>query len=384
LILTAEDECGVVAVDTAVITIVTDQSIALVCPSDTSIFLCEPDTLCFEIGGIPDNVQVDVGGTNVWWDEATNSVCFFSDCCLENTINVSVTTACGTYSCEFTVQVQTNSAPLVVLPPDTSIIQCQLEEICLPVGISDFDQNLMDITVDGATYNDYADQVCFTPGGSGTYTITVTATDSCGLATSDVVSVDVRLNEAPTISYEPVDSVSQCTLEQICLAVDISDADGNLDTVIVSSGFYDSENNQVCFTPDDFGTRCISVVAVDTCGLKDSVQICVEVMLGDYVSIECPEDTLDLVPLCATGEVCIPLSITGSGFSVNASFGVWSDGSLCFMADTSGIYEITVIADAECNSDTCVLVIPVEILEAIRRETDRRVAHYLAERGRHG
>ncbi|RME27987.1 MAG: hypothetical protein D6800_04405, partial [Candidatus Zixiibacteriota bacterium] len=131
LIVTVTDSCGNTTVDTATVTVDTDQDVMLSGPPDTSIFLCEPDTLCFPISGIPANAQVSLTGTGVWWDDATQSVCFYSTCCLENKITVTATTPCGSYDYTFNVSVQTNSAPLVILPPDTSLALCGPEQICL-------------------------------------------------------------------------------------------------------------------------------------------------------------------------------------------------------------------------------------------------------------
>ena len=359
--LTAEDVCGAITVVTAVVTIETDQSLSLKCPADTTVFLCEADTLCFPVDGIPEGAEVTVNGTNVWWDEATSSACFYSDCCLENTITVNVATACGTYSCDFTVTVQTNSRPLVILPQDKAVVQCQFEEICLPVGITDVDNNVLLVTADGGVFDDYRDLVCFTPDTSGLYKITVTATDSCGLSDSDEILVDVTLNRPPVITYESPGAVTVCEFEEICLPVDIDDPDGNLDQVNVVGGRYDEAGGTVCFTPQDLGQACLSIIATDTCGLKDSIMVCVEVAAGDSVAIDCPVDPFPSVQLCAADQVCVPLAVTGESYTVSTSFGGWSDGTLCFQADTSGLYEITVVADAECNRDTCVVAIPVDI-----------------------
>ena len=180
IILTVTDACENVAVDTAYVSVQTDQGISLVCPEDTTVFLCEPDTLCFPIEGIPEGAEVTVHGIASYWDEATQSVCFFSDCCLENTLTVTAATECGEYSCSFTVYVQTNSKPLVLMPTDTTVFLCEIEPLCIPVGISDVDGNVATVEVQGGTYDDYANVVCISPEGSGEYPITVVVTDSCG------------------------------------------------------------------------------------------------------------------------------------------------------------------------------------------------------------
>ncbi len=366
LILTVTDECGLTAVDTAQVEILTDQGIDIGCPNDTSIFLCEADTLCFPITGIPDGAEVSIGGTAAWFNEETQSVCFYSDCCLQNTLTVNVTTMCGTYSCSFTVNVQTNSSPLVIIPQDTTILQCEAEEICLPIGVSDLDENLFDVTVEGAVYDGYRNLLCLTPQGAGEYVVTVTATDSCGAVDVDQMTVTILVNEAPTAEYLEAPSMyKQCEFAEICLPVEVGDADGNLADVTVSHGYFDQDNSQVCFLPDSFGVYCITLTATDTCGVTGTDEICVEVAVGDYVSIECPEGVVETDTLCEAGQVCYPLAVTGTEYVVVTDIGEWADGNLCFQADTSGIYTITVIATAMCETDTCVVNVPVEILESV-------------------
>jgi hypothetical protein len=70
--VTATDICGAQSSATAVVTVETDQDIQLSCPGDTTVFLCEPDTLRFPIDGIPAGAEITVGGTNVNWDPETN------------------------------------------------------------------------------------------------------------------------------------------------------------------------------------------------------------------------------------------------------------------------------------------------------------------------
>jgi len=366
IIVTATDDCGAVVTDTAIVTVRTDQDIELVCPNDTTIFLCEPDTLCFPVGGIPEGAQVTVKGIAAWWNAQTESICFFSDCCLENELTVSVTTACGTYSCSFTVSVQTNSRPLVLLPRDTSITQCALSSICLPVGISDIDGNLASVNVTGATYDAYAKVVCFTPTAEGVHTITVTATDSCGAVSTDQILVTVAVNQAPVISYVPIDTVyKQCEPEEICVPIGISDVDDNIADITVTGGYYNAATGEICIMPGGLGTFCAEIAVTDECGLTAGQEVCVEVIAGDYVDIACPETPFEPFVLCEPQTVCVALDITGDNYTVSPDFGTWEADQLCFVADTTGYYQITVVAAAQCGADTCVVEIPIEILEPL-------------------
>ncbi len=366
IIVTATDACGAVAADTALVHVKTDMGLQLVCPKDTTIFQCQPDTLCFPIGGIPDGATVKVLGTGVKYNPATKSVCFYSDCCLENTIKVLVTTKCGTYSCQFTVFVQTNSKPVVALGRDSSILSCgTYDKICLPVAVNDIDNNVVSVTAVGGDYDAYRQIVCLTPTHAGTYPIIVTATDACGLSDIDTVIVTVRDNQPPTVFFTATDTLfEQCQPTQICLPVSINDPDGNIAQVGVDGGTYNPQTGQLCITPTGAGRFCATIVVADKCGARSEATYCVTVIGGQYVDITCPSprptDTL-----CAAGPVCIPVAIAGVGYEIQTSFGNWTDGQLCFNADTSGTYVIKIKASAQCNADSCTIAQVVKILDKV-------------------
>ncbi|MBI5266936.1 MAG: T9SS type A sorting domain-containing protein [candidate division Zixibacteria bacterium] len=365
IIVTATDPCGAQTVDTATVRVHTDQGLVLVCPKDTTIFQCAPQQRCFPIGGIPDGATVRVQGTNVKWDPETKSVCFYSDCCLENRITVYVTTQCGTYSCSFTVKVQTNSAPIVVLPRDTAYVACTFGKICLPVAINDIDKNVASVTAVGGTYDAYRQIVCVTPEGPGVYPIIVTATDTCGLSDVDTTFITLLENHPPVVTFNPTDTLfKQCSPTQICIPVTLSDPDGNIVNVAVEGGTYNSTRGEVCIVPTGPRRYCATLTVTDKCGLTDTKSVCVTILDGDRVDIQCPNprptDTL-----CVAGPVCLPVPVTGTGYTVSTSFGVWSEGQLCFNADTSGLYTIKVIAKAQCNADTCTVTQAVKILDKV-------------------
>jgi hypothetical protein len=369
--VTVRDECVEEATATATVHVSTDQNIALNCPEDTTIFLCAPDTICISLdqvtANLPAGVAISVHGTNVTYDPETNTACFYSDCCIQNKLTVTATTECGSYSCSFTVFVQTNSKPLVTLPPDTAITRCGDLDLCIPVGVNDIDGNLMSVTANAPfVYDAGAGNICFTPDTAGIFTIMVTATDSCGAVTVNDMVVTVRDNSAPIVTIT-ADSTSfkQCSFEQICLPIEISDVDDNITEIVMtdSSWTLDPENGLVCLAPTAFGEYCLTVRITDACEASDSATVCITVAPGDSVSIACPEGPTESVQLCAVGTACVPLQISGDGFTVEASLGVWENGQLCFPADTSGLYAINVTAESQCNGDACQIMIPVEILE---------------------
>ncbi|MEW6049988.1 MAG: T9SS type A sorting domain-containing protein [Candidatus Zixiibacteriota bacterium] len=358
-IFTATDSCGGVTIDTADIRIRTDQ-FTLSGPGDTTIFLCAPDTICFPIYGIPQDATVRVIGTALRWDAARQSVCFYSECCIRNSITVEVTTACGLvkrYS--FTATIQTNTKPTVSIAGDSASL-CQQGEACFPVTITDIDNNVADVTATGGTYDAARKVVCVNATATGTYPVTVTATDSCGGRATATKIFIVTVNRPPTVSFVTTDTMlTECDLAPICLPIQFGDPDGNRLTIAPSLGTYNAENNTICFTPTTFGDYQIVVTATDPCGSFDEDTARVSVGAGGTVEILCgqPEE----FALCAPGTICVPIAVNGNPLQVIPDFGTYADGQICFPADTAGLYTIRVIANAACNADTCTLVVPVSM-----------------------
>ncbi|MEE8577939.1 MAG: T9SS type A sorting domain-containing protein, partial [candidate division Zixibacteria bacterium] len=207
---------------------------------------------------------------------------------------------------------------------------------------------------------------------AGTYILDVFASDSCETVGTDAMAITVQFNSAPSVIFnEQQTAFKQCNLAEICLSVDITDIDANITEVVLSDPAfaYDAAQGTLCFTPTSYGQYCITATATDACGELASAQLCIEVLPGDSVSIACPPPMDTTVQLCEIDTVRIPLPIEGAYDSVMTDFGIWGNDTLYFLADSAvgqlSNYTITVIADAQCISDTCVVVVPVMILEEL-------------------
>ncbi|MEA3297704.1 MAG: hypothetical protein U9R56_07565, partial [candidate division Zixibacteria bacterium] len=223
IVVTATDSCGLQTQSSAMVTISTEEDISIECPVDTTVFACALDTFCFpiEINGIadPDDITVEVDGLNTWYDTDSQAVCFFMECSNTNDITVLIHTPCNTYTCEFTVTVNCNIAPLVILPPDTSVLLCNTSDVCIPIGISDANNNLDLDSVeisgpDGVVFNSGTGQICFPAGATDIYTLIATATDDCGIQDSDTIQVSVTLNEIPTVTCPAEETLEVCDITQ--------------------------------------------------------------------------------------------------------------------------------------------------------------------------
>ncbi len=362
IIVTVTDSCGSVVKDTSYVTITTDQNVKITWPKDTTVMVCDNNTFCFPVLGIPAGATVTVSGIGASWNAQTQSVCLTSQCAVKTKITVKVSTTCNTFTGVFNVDVKCNDAPLVILPPNYTTGICASSQICVPVGISDADHNIANITVTGGLYDPFSGRICFTADTMGVYRIFASATDSCGKSDMDTLFVTVNNNNPPVITPAVLDtSVALCSLtEQICIPVSGYDG-GQAVTITTNLGTYNPANGTVCFTPNQVGTFQLTVIAKDVCGAADTSLITVHVQTITPVDIQCPSGPLAVSPLCAPGQVCVPLVVTGANVTVTPNYGTWANGQLCFNADTSGTYQIRVIASGVCNTDTCVVTVPVTI-----------------------
>ena len=367
IIASVTDSCGEIAADTAVVTVLTDQFVDLRCPSDTSIFICQPETLCFPLGDIPVWADISVSGIATWYDSENNQVCFYAECGVRNRIIVKAITPCDTIICEFTVNVDCNQTPVVLLPGDTSFVLCGSDYVSFPVGIGDPDNNIETINIDSwAAYEPISSRISFAADTEGVYILNISATDSCGAQASAQIAVTVQLNEAPVITFGQSDSVYViCVFGEICLPLNIFDRENSIVSVVPSIGYFDAANQQICFTPTDtVGLYCIDVIATDSCGLADTTTKCLSIESDRAIGLDCPSDTL-ITSLCFPGVVSRFIDISGQPDSIITSFGYFDESEIFFMADTSGFYTIDLSVYSPCSTLNCQLYFDVTIVDSV-------------------
>ena len=95
-----------------------------------------------------------------------------------------------------------------------------------------------------------------------------------------------------------------------------------------------------------------------------------DVLAFDFRSVTittCPDVAISCLPspvdtfLCDAMQVCLDVPIVNA-FTVNVDgAAVWADDELCFLADTSGTYTFTLIAENQCGADTCDITVNVLI-----------------------
>jgi hypothetical protein len=378
IIITATDSiCGAQAIDTVNIGVELNNPPELVVPNDTSYYFCSaPDSICFDADVI-DADQFDVhtftllsGPGTI--DPQTGTVCFqptqqgdfqfiikVEDICAaadEDTVNISVAY---------------NLPPVLTLPDDYSVMQCEPEEICFQALADDPDlpdDELTFIKVSGfGTINQQTGEVCFTPFGAGDYEFVIRVRDLCGELDQDTLVISIELNSPPTLIAEPYDTVFFCDLgDSACinLAADDPDQGESLTFEQISgmTGSLDPVSGRFCFLPPDYGDYNFEFRVVDHCGAADSGAVMITVFVNQPPEVILPNDYADTA--CATGElICFDVTINDSDNDYNVEvlpIGYYDNGQACFEATAGGdttfclIVRATDICDASGEDTICI------------------------------
>jgi hypothetical protein len=222
---TATDACGNGSQCDQIITIAPNNPPIADCPSDIDTLLCALDTVClagFSCSDPDDNlVSCEVTGGVLDGD-----VVCFEPVEGRNNIILTATDDCGLVAvCTTKVDVAVNSPPTVECP-DNLVYEVLgfPAEICIPgFGCDDPDGNLVSCDVQGGTL--LGDTVCFTVYNEGSYTITITAVDECGVSKASAtcqtaVSVRKVLPVCPIIKIEKTHDTYQGHYEEVSITID--------------------------------------------------------------------------------------------------------------------------------------------------------------------
>ena len=328
--------------------------------NDQNIFQCTPAAIswaasCSDVDGNLATCQLVSGigsynGSNISFTPTGTGIYEFI---------LKATDACGAedYDTAY-VTVTLNSAPTVIAQDDNSFFLCQSQQICVTYTPSDPDglAGLVETMVSGYGSIDTAgNQICFTPTADGNYEFIIEVEDACGLTDRDTVVISVTFGEFAHINCPPdTIFVSLCDTTQVCSMLGITPDSA---TVSVSLGSYAA--GQHCFLPDSSGIYIIEVIAEVECG-ADTCQLIYKVDIGQAADIACPGTQTRFI--CAPGQVCVPISVLTPEATFDITpIGSYNAGNICFTADTTGHYVITVIASTSCGADTCQIVADVTI-----------------------
>jgi VWFA-related protein len=361
-IVSVTDACGAAAEDTVVVSVTFGLFASITCPSsDFNEFLCGADSIIQPLTITPASATVSVS-EGIYADGAVR---FLASSAGTYNIEVIADESCGSDTCTVTFNVAFNTAPVASAGSDQSVFQCAPAGICWAASCSDVDGNLSTCELVSGVGSYNGSQICFTPGGTGSYDFILKATDVCGAEDYDTVTVDVTLNTAPTIVAQADTSLFLCTSQEICVTYAVDDVDASqvatlTEAMVSGYGTLDAANDRICFTPTVAGDYEFIVSVTDACGAAAEDTVVVSVTFGEFAVIDCPVDPIG-VSLCDTVEVCRVLNITPASATVSVSLGTYSNGEHCFLPDTSGTYIVDVIASASCGADTCQIIYNVDI-----------------------
>jgi hypothetical protein len=252
--------------------------------------------------------------------------------------------------------------PQITCPGDTAVFLCEPGSLCFPFDTADAEW----VTAGEPAYID-GDQVCVPLLADGDVEIELIA-GAAEVADTCSFTVTTIINTPPTVTMSP-DSITRvmCDLNgTLCMAFGLSDLDENIVDTTTNIGYiYVSEiDPYICFVPDTTGLFEVVVTATDACGETHSATRWVTIVEGEPVAIECPAPIVDT--LCGSGMYCVPVAVTPDTATVTVSPSgtyVWATGQLCVNLTESGIHEFRLIAETQCDADTCDIQLDITIIE---------------------
>ncbi|MEW6051664.1 MAG: PKD domain-containing protein [Candidatus Zixiibacteriota bacterium] len=304
------------------------------CPA-APVPLCAdgPGQLCVTLP-IPDGISVSVDGAT--WNNG--SFCFQAPAA--GTYQFQVIANLGTQvdSCSVTVEVSFGAAPQIVCPGEPfQLSLCAPGKVCLVVPT----KNAASVIASGAEVNDSG--LCIQVDSSGVYYATVIAVNACGADTC-VVSAVVTIEAKPAVGCtDTIFTIEQCEFAEVCVPVPVRDAN----QVTTSLGSW--RNDTLCFFPDTAGYYLISVRGTNYCGSSECT-VAVQIIKREKPAIIVPF-TPPSIAICGPGPVCVPCLIVGAD-QVLVGGGEWASDTLCFSADTSGLYTFNISATNDCGTNT--------------------------------
>jgi hypothetical protein len=280
------DVCGAADTASTILTAGVNAAPVVQCPGDTSVsFLCEVSEICvgpFMAGDADGNIDSSYIFTDGFSGTFNGTdFCFTPNMRAVYQVNFVTIDLCGeSDTCSMNVDVQmTNEPPSVSCPGDTSMVVCDLGEICLPgFGFGDPNNNVASVTSSVGVYNNGS--VCFNPT-VGENNIAVTVVDSCGLFATCTASVFIVMNTPPQVTCVDDTVMVVDDLSEICLSgIGFTDVDGNIAAIDVTGGYMAGDD--ICFLPEP-GINTVTVVVVDECGAADTCEVKVTVGYCAYM-----------------------------------------------------------------------------------------------------
>lgn len=354
----ATDDCGA---ETAFVVIHAVANVApvIACPQPGAdeFLICDDTTICLNVGYADANSNVmgasaSFGSLTVMPNSIVN-VCLPVDSSGWYSSRVVVFDSCGAAdTCDLLVRINRSVPPVISMPDDVLVMLCEPEELCYDLACSDPDSNFLACEQLGASEGSWdGELLCFTPTAEGVYQWVFRATDECGATDIDTFRVTVQFNDPPSIVTQPVVNYELCGPDTICFPIILLDPNGGPLSVWTSLGEV-RQNAEVCVYRTTPGQECLTLIVTDSCGLKDTATVCLIGTVTPPPVVDAPDDIQRRI--CGPGQVCFDVQVTHDKpwIGLVSPIGQFnqSDTSVCFNADTAGIYTLIVSALDNCGA----------------------------------
>jgi hypothetical protein len=359
------DTCGEFCQDTFRISI--DLNNAPVChtPSDTTIYLCSLAPICLPVYCTDqDNNQLPSSPLLLTPKGAlaNDQWCYAPTGNEIVPMTIRCEDSCGNF-CEksFTVTfVMTTNPPTCTAPNDTTIRLCSPTQVCLPIGCTDPDGNLLPnqpsiVNGPGTITNG---QWCYTPTQSGAVTVRTRCTDICGQYCEETFTVTFWVNTAPTCVVTNDTTIFHCVPTEICLPVSCVDPDGNLltnqPTLISTKGSI--VNGNWCYMPGTANEDVtVTIQCADSCGVTCRSDFTVRVRINRPPVCTVPYFDSTYF-LCSPVQICRPVLCTDPDGNllpgqptIISGPGTVTNGQWCY---TPSLSDDTILVRLQCE-DAC-------------------------------
>ncbi|MEZ5358668.1 MAG: FlgD immunoglobulin-like domain containing protein [Candidatus Zixiibacteriota bacterium] len=361
--------------DTALVTFtVTTNNPPHIVSYDSTVYLCGPDTICFDVNAYDDDIddsliitQLTGPGIFTLTGNGTGQTCFLPDNVdsARYVFTYQVTDEClrGDLAAKcpqdsIVIIVLMGQKPLIACPEEPLKYElCEPATICVPIPVTPADAAVSIISGNASYENG---ELCIDANETGIFDITIVASGECGADTC-TVTLDIDMGAPPVITCpEGPITASFCEADTICVDLPISPLDATV-TILESGAIY--ENGKLCYYAEEAGTATFMVIAAGECG-ADTCSVTFDVTIGEPPVITCPEEPIT-ASLCEADTICVdlPISPLDAPVTILESGAIYENGKLCYYAETAGAATFTVIASGECGADTCSVTFDVSMGE---------------------
>ena len=302
---------------------------------------------------------------------------------------VAVYDTCGVDTAYITDAITLNQPPYLAWT-DTTIGLCDFSQICFDIAATDPEGGPVTISkwlggeYELTSTSDHAARLCFTPRNVDTafYQFELCLQDNCvgqsegdsAVCIIDTVRVKVIINHVPVLYCPPPQSFFACRPDTFCFSVEAVDPDCDPLTYSILSGNATITDKRVCIFGNEMLKTDVVVRVADTCGHADTCIVPVEIKPGRPPVVQMPA-TYE-IGICQPEQVCFTAYVNDPDndiATIQLNYGSFNReaNQICFQADTSGTYVITMLVTDSCGataSGTTLATVTVNQLPVVHFE----------------